>query len=127
MCAGYYNYARGHAPELAGADRFHGRIIHPQFWPDDLGYAGKNVVVIGSGATAVTLVPELAKQAAQVTMLQRSPTYVVSRPAEDGLANWLRTKLRSEEHTSELQSTMPISYAVFCLKNKQSITTPDIR
>src|SRR3546814_20027340 len=93
MCAGYYNYARGHAPELAGADRFHGRIIHPQFWPDDLGYAGKNVVVIGSGATAVTLVPELAKQAAQVTMLQRSPTYVVSRPAEDGLANWLRTKL----------------------------------
>ncbi|WP_119035026.1 flavin-containing monooxygenase [Hephaestia caeni] len=93
MCAGYYNYARGHAPELAGADRFHGRIVHPQFWPDDLDYAGKKVVVIGSGATAVTLVPELAKQAAQVTMLQRSPTYVVSRPAEDGLANWLRAKL----------------------------------
>src|SRR3546814_7014255 len=106
MCAGYYNYARGHAPELAGADRFHGRIIHPQFWPDDLGYAGKNVVVIGSGATAVTLVPELAKQAAQVTMLQRSPTSVVSPPAED----------RSEEQTSELQSPMRTSYSVLCLK-----------
>ncbi len=93
MCSGYYNYARGHAPDFAGADRFHGRIVHPQFWPEDLDYAGKRVVVIGSGATAVTLVPELAKRAAHVTMLQRSPTYIVSRPAEDRLANWLRAKL----------------------------------
>jgi cation diffusion facilitator CzcD-associated flavoprotein CzcO len=93
MCSGYYNYARGHAPEFAGTDRFHGRIVHPQFWPEDLDVAGKRVVVIGSGATAVTLVPELAKQAAHVTMLQRSPTYIVSRPAEDRLANWLRAKL----------------------------------
>lgn len=93
MCSGYYDYAKGHAPVFAGTERFAGRIVHPQFWPADLDYAGKKVVVIGSGATAVTLVPEMAKQAAHVTMLQRSPTYVVSRPAEDGLANRLRAML----------------------------------
>ncbi len=93
MCSGYYNYARGHTPEWKGADSFAGRIVHPQFWPNDLDYAGKKVVVIGSGATAVTLVPAMADTAAHVTMLQRSPTYVVSRPAEDATANWLRTKL----------------------------------
>ena len=93
MCSGYYNYAKGYTPEFAGAEQFGGRIVHPQLWPDDLDYAGKRVVVIGSGATAVTLVPEMAKTAAHVTMLQRSPTYVVSRPAEDKVANWLRTKL----------------------------------
>ena len=93
MCSGYYNYATGHAPEFPGAGDFRGRIVHPQFWPEDLDYAGKKVVVIGSGATAVTLVPELAKSAAHVTMLQRSPTYVVSRPAEDRLANALRRVL----------------------------------
>ena len=93
MCAGYYNYARGYRPPFPGEDRFKGPIVHPQFWPADLDYAGKRVVVIGSGATAVTLVPELAKHAAHVTMLQRSPTYVVSRPAEDGLANRLRRLL----------------------------------
>ena len=73
-----------------------GTIVHPQLWPEDLDYSGKRVVVIGSGATAVTLVPEMAKTAAQVTMLQRSPTYVVSRPSEDGVANWLRAKLPAE-------------------------------
>lgn len=93
MCSGYYNYAKGHAPEFPGADRFAGRIVHPQFWPEDLDYAGKKVVVIGSGATAVTLVPEMAKTAAHVTMLQRSPTYVVSRPAKDRMANFLRRAL----------------------------------
>ena len=93
MCSGYYNYARGHTPEFVDADRFAGRIVHPQFWPEDLAYDGKQVVVIGSGATAVTLVPAMAERAAHVTMLQRSPTYVVSRPAEDGFANWLRRKL----------------------------------
>ncbi|MBN8839189.1 MAG: NAD(P)/FAD-dependent oxidoreductase [Sphingomonadales bacterium] len=95
MCSGYYNYAKGHAPDFPGADRFAGRIVHPQFWPDDLDYAGKKVVVIGSGATAVTLVPEMAKTAGHVTMLQRSPTYVVSRPAQDRTANWLRGVLPS--------------------------------
>ncbi len=93
MCSGYYDYANGHDPEFAGRADFAGKIVHPQFWPEDLDYAGKRVVVIGSGATAVTLVPEMAKTAAHVAMLQRSPTYVVSRPAEDATANWLRTKL----------------------------------
>ncbi|MEI9996697.1 MAG: NAD(P)/FAD-dependent oxidoreductase [Rhizomicrobium sp.] len=93
MCSGYYDYAGGYAPDFLGSDSFAGKIVHPQFWPEDLDYRGKNVVVIGSGATAVTLVPEMAKDAAHVTMLQRSPTYVVSRPAEDAFANWLRTKL----------------------------------
>jgi len=97
MCAGYYNYARGYRPEFAGEDQFKGLILHPQAWPDELDYAGKRVVVIGSGATAVTLVPEMARTAAHVTMLQRSPSYVVSRPAEDAFANslrkWLPAKL----------------------------------
>jgi monooxygenase len=93
MCSGYYRYSAGYTPDFPGTDRFKGRIVHPQHWPDDLDYAGKKVVVIGSGATAVTLVPEMAKTAAHVTMLQRSPTYVVSRPAEDAAANWLRSKL----------------------------------
>ena len=93
MCAGYYNYAKGFRPEFAGEAAFAGRIVHPQFWPADLDYAGKRVVVIGSGATAVTLVPEMARTAAHVTMLQRSPTYVVSRPSEDKVANWLRARL----------------------------------
>ncbi|HWT51600.1 MAG TPA: NAD(P)/FAD-dependent oxidoreductase [Caulobacter sp.] len=93
MCAGYYRYSAGHTPDFPGTERFKGRIVHPQHWPEDLDYAGKKVVVIGSGATAVTLVPEMAKTAGHVVMLQRSPTYVVSRPAEDGVANWLRSKL----------------------------------
>ncbi len=93
MCAGYYNYARGYRPEFDGEGTFKGQIVHPQFWPSDLDYRNKRVVVIGSGATAVTLVPEMAGDAAHVVMLQRSPTYVVSRPAEDEFANRLRRRL----------------------------------
>lgn len=93
MCAGYYKYEAGYTPEFKGAADFKGRIVHPQKWTDDIDYAGRRVVVIGSGATAVTLVPELARTAAHVTMLQRSPTYVVSRPAQDALANKLRRNL----------------------------------
>ena len=93
MCSGYYSYAEGHAPDFPGADRFRGRIVHPQFWPEDLDHAGKRVVVVGSGATAVTIVPEMAKAAAHVTMLQRSPTYVVPLPSEDRIADWLRRRL----------------------------------
>jgi monooxygenase len=96
MCTGYYNYSKGYLPDFEGMQDYRGRIVHPQFWTSDIEYAGKRVVVIGSGATAVTLVPELAKQAAHVTMLQRSPTYIVSRPSEDSLANWLRSKLPSK-------------------------------
>ncbi len=90
MCSGYYRYDAGYTPEFEGSARFTGRIVHPQHWPDDIDTRGKRIVVIGSGATAVTLVPELAKTAAQVTMLQRSPTYVVARPSEDAMANHLR-------------------------------------
>jgi monooxygenase len=92
-CAGYYRYEEGYSPQFAGTADFEGQIIHPQKWPDALDYAGKRVVVIGSGATAVTLVPEMAKTAGHVTMLQRSPTYVVSRPAQDPFANRLRRNL----------------------------------
>ncbi len=90
LCTGYYDYANGYTPEWPGVERFGGKIIHPQKWPDDLDYTNKRVVVIGSGATAVTLVPALAERAAHVTMLQRSPSYIVSRPAEDTMANLLR-------------------------------------
>ena len=93
VCAGYYDYESGYTPTFEGTERFQGRIVHPQKWTSDVAYEGKRVVVIGSGATAVTLVPELAKSAAHVTMLQRSPTYILSRPAEDEIANWLRAHL----------------------------------
>ena len=93
MCTGYYHYTQPYDPGFEGKESFKGRIVHPQFWPEGLDYSGKQVVVIGSGATAVTLVPEMAKQAGYVTMLQRSPTYIVSRPSEDAIANWLRRKL----------------------------------
>ncbi len=95
FCSGYYSYDEGHRPTWEGEGDFKGQVVHPQFWPEDLDYTGKQVVVIGSGATAVTIVPEMAKTAAHVTMLQRSPTYVVSRPGEDGLANRLRRILPS--------------------------------
>jgi len=93
MCSGYYDYAQGYMPGWPGMDRFRGRVVHPQQWPEHLDYAGRRIVVIGSGATAVTLVPALAETAAHVTMLQRSPTYIVSRPSEDVIANWLRKRL----------------------------------
>ncbi|HEY2610535.1 MAG TPA: NAD(P)/FAD-dependent oxidoreductase [Reyranella sp.] len=93
MCSGYYDYEAGYLPEFAGMDRFTGRIAHPQEWTDDIDYAGKRVVVIGSGATAVTLVPAMAATAEHVTMLQRSPTYMVARPSQDQLANKLRRRL----------------------------------
>ncbi len=90
MCSGYYRYDEGYSPEFSGRDLFKGRIVHPQHWPAEFDYEGKRIVVIGSGATAVTLVPALAERASRVTMLQRSPTYIVSLPGEDGLANVLR-------------------------------------
>jgi cation diffusion facilitator CzcD-associated flavoprotein CzcO len=93
MCSGYYRYDEGHTPEFAGIDRFAGRLVHPQHWHDDIEHDGKRVVVIGSGATAVTLVPALAETAAHVTMLQRSPSYVVSLPSEDPIARAIRRVL----------------------------------
>lgn len=93
VCSGYYRYDEGFTPEFEGSDRFKGEIVHPQHWPEDLDYSGKRVVVIGSGATAVTLVPAMAEKASHVTMLQRSPTYIASLPAEDPIANALRKRL----------------------------------
>ncbi|MGV7032002.1 flavin-containing monooxygenase [Methylobacterium symbioticum] len=93
VCAGYYDYEAGYRPDWPGLERFGGRLVHPQAWPEDLDHAGQRVVVIGSGATAVTLVPEMAKTAAHVTMLQRSPTYIVALPAKDHIANWMRRRL----------------------------------
>jgi monooxygenase len=93
MCSGYYRYDHGYLPDFPGTGNFRGQIVHPQHWPADLDYAGKKVVVIGSGATAVTLVPAMAQTAAHVTMLQRSPTYILSLPAEDGIAVRLRALL----------------------------------
>ncbi|HZE23032.1 MAG TPA: NAD(P)/FAD-dependent oxidoreductase [Blattabacteriaceae bacterium] len=99
-CAGYYRYSAGYLPEFPNAAHFKGQMIHPQAWPTEvsadgktqqgLDYAGKRVVIIGSGATAVTLLPAIAKTAAHVTMLQRSPTYVISAPEKDRIANFLR-------------------------------------
>jgi cation diffusion facilitator CzcD-associated flavoprotein CzcO len=93
MCSGYYSYNKGYTPEFPGIDSFAGTVVHPQQWPKNLDYAGKRVVVIGSGATAMTLVPALATTAAHVTMLQRSPTYVVARPDHDAIADRLRKVL----------------------------------
>ncbi len=92
-CTGYYRYDEGYTPEFAGRDRFAGQFVHAQHWPEDLDCAGKQIVVIGSGATAVTLVPALAERGARVTMLQRSPTYVLSIPGRDAVAERLRAAL----------------------------------
>ena len=92
-CAGYYDYARGHQPDFAGLEDYAGRFVHPQSWPEDLDYTGKRVVVIGSGATAVTLVPAMAGTAGHVTMLQRSPSYLTVLPGRDVLADLLRRGL----------------------------------
>lgn len=122
MCSGYYSYAAGHTPEFAGRDAFAGTIVHPQAWPEDLDYAGKRVVVIGSGATAITLVPAMATTASHVTMLQRSPTWVASRPDRDPIANAMRRVFPSK-----------LAYRITRFKNtviqqlfyKQSRTRPD--
>jgi cation diffusion facilitator CzcD-associated flavoprotein CzcO len=108
MCGGYYNYEQAHQPEFTGAESFKGKIIHPQFWPENLDYTGRRVVIIGSGATAMTMVPAMAQDAEHVTMVQRSPTYVVSRPARDMLANILRRVLPDS-----------IAYSITRFKNVQ--------
>jgi monooxygenase len=93
MCAGYYRYDKGYTPDFPGMAEFAGRIVHPQQWTDDIDITGKRIVIIGSGATAVTLLPELARKARHVTMLQRSPTYMIARPSEDAFINWMRRHL----------------------------------
>ena len=106
MCSGYYRYSEGFTPEFPGRERFQGQIIHPQKWTSDVAYSGKRIVVVGSGATAITLVPAMAKDAEHVTMLQRSPTYIAARPDVDAFANKLRKYLPAK-----------IAYAITRLKN----------
>jgi monooxygenase len=106
MCSGYYDYKEGYTPDFEGIDDFKGTVVHPQFWPESLDYKGKRVVVIGSGATAMTLVPSMAKETESITMLQRSPTYVVSAPDQDWIANTLRKFLPSK-----------LAYAITRFKN----------
>ncbi|WP_228717287.1 flavin-containing monooxygenase [Allosaccharopolyspora coralli] len=93
MCTGYYDYDKGHQPEFDGLDEFEGSLVHPQFWPENLDFEGKRVAIVGSGATAVTLVPAMAEKAAHVTMVQRSPSYITVLPSVDGVADKLRTYL----------------------------------
>lgn len=93
LCAGYYNYDKAHDPGFAGVDRYRGKVVHPQWWPEDLDYTDKRVIVIGSGATAVTIVPAMAEKAKHVTMLQRSPSYITSLPASDVIADKIRAFL----------------------------------
>ncbi len=102
MCQGYYRHSQGYTPEWPGMDRFTGRIIHPQTWPDDLSLEGKRVVVIGSGATAATLVPALAGKCAHATMLQRSPTYFITGRNANELADMLRSLDIPDEWTHEI-------------------------
>ena len=112
MCSGYYSYSQGYKPEWAGEADFAGQIVQPQFWPENLDYAGKKVVVIGSGATAVTLVPAMAATAGHVTMLQRSPTYMVSRPGKDAIADALR-KLLPAKRAYDLIRWKNISFGMW--------------
>jgi cation diffusion facilitator CzcD-associated flavoprotein CzcO len=108
MCGGYFDYERAYRPEFEGEANFEGEMFHPQFWPEDLDYRGKRVVVIGSGATAMTIVPAMADEVEQITILQRSPTYVVSRPEKDAIANFLRRILPAR-----------VAYAITRFKNTE--------
>lgn len=118
-CAGYYRYDKGHDPEFAGREDFKGDIIHPQFWPEDYDYAGKRIAVIGSGATAVTLVPELAKTAANVTQVQRTPSYVASIPSEDPIMK-LTSKFLPTSWSYKLNRWKNVKLAGFFYRRAQA-------
>jgi monooxygenase len=120
MCSGYYRYDQGYLPSFGGIEDFRGRIVHPQQWPDDLDYAGQRVVVIGSGATAVTLVPAMAQTAAHVTMLQRSPTYILAMPAEDGIATRLRALLGTRRgYTATRWKNVAVTTLIYKLSRRK--------
>ena len=112
VCGGYYSYEAGYTPDFAGIETFTGKTVHPQAWPEDLDYAGKRVVVIGSGATAVTLVPAMAKTAAEVTMVQRSPTWIAPLPPEDRFADAVKRVLPQRAALSAIR-WRNILYSVF--------------
>ena len=122
MCSGYYSYKSGYTPEFAGLESFEGDVVHPQAWPEDLDYTGKKVVIIGSGATAMTLVPAMAPDVEHITMLQRSPTYVVSRPDQDRLANGMR-KVLPAKLAYEITRQKNVAFQQFLYK--QTRTKPE--
>lgn len=115
MCTGYYDYDDGYTPEFPGREDYEGTFVHPQFWPEDLEYEDKNVVVIGSGATAITLLPNIAKKARKTTMLQRSPTYVVSLPVKDPLAHRLKRYSPRLAHDATRVKNIVVSMAMYQL------------
>jgi len=119
MCTGYYSYEKGHRPHFPGEETFQGPIIHPQHWDTSLDYEGKRVVIIGSGATAVTLLPEMAKKAAKVSMLQRTPSYIMNMPREDGFANTLKKILpQRSAHTASRWKNILLSLGFYQLSRK---------
>ncbi|MCU0444801.1 MAG: NAD(P)/FAD-dependent oxidoreductase [Microscillaceae bacterium] len=115
MCSGYYSYDEGYTPDFEGLADYQGLVIHPQKWPEDLDYTKQKIIVIGSGATAVTLVPELAKKAQSVIMLQRSPTYIVSMPSKDFFANWFKRVL-PEKWAYEINRWRKVLFGLFFYK-----------
>ena len=129
ICTGYYNYDRGYVPDFPGIESFKGQIAHPQHWPEDLAYAGKRVLVIGSGATAVTVVPAMAETAAHVTMLQRSPSYLYSRPAIDAVAVFLRKVLpgRAAHALTRLKNLLFGHYIYFISKKRPEMVKKFLR
>ena len=117
LCSGYYNYDAGFTPEFPGLEDFEGEVVHPQFWTDDVDYDDKEVVVIGSGATAVTLIPSMADRTKHVTMLQRSPTYITSLPQGDPIASGLRKVLPlglAHRLTRRKNAAIAVGFYVFC-------------
>jgi cation diffusion facilitator CzcD-associated flavoprotein CzcO len=120
MCSGYYRYDQGYTPEFPGIENFGGEVVHPQFWGEDVDHAGKRVVVIGSGATAVTLAPAMAQDAQHVTMLQRSPSYVISLPADDPIAKFLNLILPSKLASSIVRwKNVLITMGIFQLSRRR--------
>ena len=119
-CSGYYDYDAGYRPEWDGEANFRGQIVHPQFWPEDLDLSGKSVAVIGSGATGVTLAPALAETAAKVTMVQRTPSYIVARPANDSIARFLQRSLPARAaHTAIRWKNVLLTIFMYSRARKQ--------
>lgn len=117
LCSGYFSYEEGYLPEFPGYDNFAGDLIHPQFWPEDLSWDDKKVVIVGSGATAITLLPEMAKKAASVTMLQRTPTYILSQPSTDPVSRVARRFLPDSwvhSITRRRYAIMTVAFFMFC-------------
>ena len=118
--SGYYNYDEGYTPDFTGIEEFGGTVVHPQYWPQDLDYTGKKIVVIGSGATAMSLIPSLAEEAAKVTMLQRSPTYVLPASKYSPSADWLRKVLPGKVAHSIIRQRDALTYAIFWFMSRKT-------